>query len=253
MVTLLHRTKTKQDNKSRSTRNQRKLMFASQSCHKIDEYGKILNEMEIVLMQNEDLKNKLVTVMRSNSKSKQPTNVSNMLQLLLDSAKINANINPNGRRYCTVIKELAFIIYSIGGLSIYEILSANLCLPSISNVRKQIYKFYKVLIEGEFRIKELKLFLQERHYPLRVHISEDATRVNGRIQYHSATNQVVGFTLPLDSDGIPIVGSYLTSSAEKMCNYFDECDTSNYVYCIIAQPLCDNASVFCLAMFGTNN
>lgn len=156
--------------------------------------------MEIVIKQSEELKKKLVTVMSSNLKSKETTNVGNMLQLLLDCAKINTDKNPNGRRYSTVIKELAFLIYSISRLSIYEILSANLCLPSISPVRKQIY-CNKVLTEGEFRIKEFKLFLQERH-PLRVHISEDATRVNERIQYHSTTNQVVGFTLPLNSDGI---------------------------------------------------
>lgn len=49
------------------------------------------------------------------------------------------------------------------------------------------------------------------------------------------------------------LGSYPATSAEKICSFFEKCDTSNYVYCIMAQPLCDNASVFCLAMFGTNN
>lgn len=60
-------------------------------------------------------------------------------------------------------------------------------------------------------------------------------------------------SLPLDTNGVPIVGFYPASSAEKICSYFENYDTSNYVYCIIAQPVYDKAAVFCLAMFGTNN
>lgn len=55
-------------------------------------------------------------------------------------------------------------------------------------------------IEGEFRIKQLKDFLILHNLPLVVFLGEDATKVTGRIQYHSRSNQGVGFTLPFDKD-----------------------------------------------------
>lgn len=189
MATLLYQTQIRS---SRSKRNERKLNIASESCHKITEYGYILKQIDLILKENETLKTKLVMSMTGNSQSKQPKDLSNMLKLLMECALNNANKKSNGRRYNNVIKELAILIYSIGGLAIYEFLSRNLSLPSILTVRKKIYS-NEALAEGEFRFKELKIFLQERKYPLKVHISEDATRVDGRIQCHSASNQIVGF------------------------------------------------------------
>lgn len=71
------------------------LEVASPSYEKISDHVQILNQMDIVIRENEDLKNKLSTAMCNNS-NKESANVSNMLRLLLDCAETNADKNPNG-------------------------------------------------------------------------------------------------------------------------------------------------------------
>jgi len=183
----------------------------------------------------------------------QPTEFT-MLNLLLECAKSNAGKKPGGWRFKEVIKELAFLVYSLGGLALYEILcyKQNFPFPSITTIRRKIYCNDK-FVEGVFRIKQLKDFLILHGCPLTIHLCEDATAVTGRIQYDSASNQIVGPTLPLDSNGLPIVGSFPATTASKIADYFEKYDTSRYAYCIMAVPLKEGAPPFCLCLFGTNN
>lgn len=136
-----------------------------------------------------------------------------------------------------------------GGRSLYETLQSNLpdSLPSVTTIGSCIKKFNSPIREGEFRFHELKIYLTERCLPLIVWISEDATRVTTRIQYDPHYNDVVGFVLPFNSDGIPITGSYEASSAQAITDYFDTAPISNYSYVIMAQPLQEGVEAFCLA------
>lgn len=189
---------------------------------------------------------------RTEEKEASVVQLSGMMQLILDSFKSNAGKKPNGREYKVVMKDLGHLFLNISNLQTYEIMSKNLGFPSVSTVRRITYK-HSVVIEGEFRVKELKKFLVERNYPLTVHLSEDATVVKSCAQYHSERNQIVGFPLPLDSEGMPVVGSFPATSAKIMSEYFSTCKPSKNVYCIMAQPLEENAPAFLLAMFGIDN
>lgn len=103
------------------------------------------------------------------------------------------------------------------------------------------------------RAKELKEFLVSRDLPLTVWLSEDATRITGRIQYDSASNQLVGFVLPSNKQRLPISGTYEATSARKIQESFETGTISSLAYVIIAQSLAHNASSFCFSIFGTDN
>jgi len=239
---------------SRQQKRENQLQVASQGCRKITQYFTILNEMDLILQENLELKRRLAKTMSIVVPEKHLTSNYKMLNVLLDCAEENAGKQPGGKRYKVVMKEFAFLVFSVGGLALYEIFcyKDNLPFPSVSTVRRKIYSNEK-FAEGVFRIKELKDFLVLHDCPFIVHLSEDATAVTGRIQYDSARNQIVGFALPLDSNGRPIVGSYPATSASLIAEYFKQKSTSRYAYCIMATPLKDGAPSFCLVFFGTDN
>ncbi|KAE8739183.1 hypothetical protein FOCC_FOCC015324 [Frankliniella occidentalis] len=164
--------------------------------------------------------------------------VKGLLKILLECAKQNADKKPGGRRYSTTIKELGTLLFIIGGR--HTTVKAHL--------DNTIF-----IKEGEFRFQALKKFLNRRNLPLKIWLSEDGTHVTGRIQYCSKTNQIVGFVLPLDNNGLPIIDSFPATSAEAIKSYFDSNETSHVVYCIIDKPLVHESPSFCLAMFGTDN
>lgn len=53
-----------------------------------------------------------------------------------------------------------------------------------------------------------------------VWISEDATRITGRVQYDSLSNELIGFVLPLSSNGMPVRGIYKARSAREIEEHF---------------------------------
>ena len=83
-------------------------------------------------------------------------------------------------------------------------------------------------------------------------IGEDATRVIGRIDYDSETNRCVGFVLPLDGNGLPVVDAYLATSFTAIEAMFNNASVSKYAYVYMAQPLASNIPPFCLSCIGTD-
>lgn len=85
-------------------------------------------------------------------------------------------------------------------------------------------------------------------------LSEDATRIIGRVQYDSVTNQLVGFVLPIEpTSGMPIPLSFPARNAEEILSHFTGKNVvSNYLNVIMAQPLADVAP-FCLMVYGSDN
>ncbi|KAK3924533.1 Octanoyltransferase [Frankliniella fusca] len=204
--------------------------------------------MEVLLRENTELKNKLIDAMTSKGQKEEPEYLSGLLRDLNDLAKVNAGRKEKGWRYTGYdeVKELCVLLYLLGGLQTFELLTANLPIPSVSLV-KSVLISHNVAKEGEFRIQELKEFLIKRNLPLEVFISEDATKITGRITYHPGTNQLVGFVLPRDESSLTIVGSFPATAARVMCKYFKEEITSNFAYVLMAQPLGTQAAPFCLS------
>ncbi|KAK3922650.1 Histidine--tRNA ligase [Frankliniella fusca] len=235
----LHYERWKKDHYSRSKRTQRGLEDAALGCAKITDFYSVLNIMDILIRENEELKNNVVKTMSE-------------AMPVQKCAKKNALKKSGGERYDEVMKELGALMFHVGGLQLYEILCKNLPFPSVSTIRRMIYK-QENITEGLFRIKQLKAFLQQGNLPLKGHLSEDATVVAQRVQYHPGSNQIVGFTLTLDANGLPITGSFQATSANTISQYFEDNSASKNAYCVVAQPYVDNAPCFVVVVYGTDN
>lgn len=149
----------------------------------------------------------------------------------------------------------------IGGPLSYETWHANmpLCLPSPSIVNKFLADYGPRIIEGQLRTEELVQYLQVRKLPLRVSISEDATRITPKICYDPKTNQLVGFALPLDQNGMPKSYSFKARNVKEIQDHFNNSSNhiSSSVYVQMVQPQTagskEDAPPFCLSLFLTDN
>lgn len=97
------------------------------------------------------------------------------------------------------------------------------------------------------------LYLDERKLPFIVSLSHDATRIDGRVQYDSKSNQLIGFVLPIDQEtGLPIPYNYKARNAIEFVDHFSSTNpVGHFVNAIMAQPLAEFAP-FCLLLFGSN-
>lgn len=88
-------------------------------------------------------------------------------------------------------------------------------------------------------------------------LSEDATRIVGRVQYASSSNQIVGFVFPINKDnGMPIPNTYQARTANEMIDHFTNGNPiSSFVNVVMAQPLGSMQKVppFCLLLFGSDS
>lgn len=82
-------------------------------------------------------------------KANEPGNVSHsskfsyILNMLINTAKVNSDKEPKGSRYHETIRYFATYIYIMCGKACYETLSANLPLPKAQTIRMFIvYKLY---------------------------------------------------------------------------------------------------------------
>lgn len=91
--------------------------------------------------------------------------------------------------------------------------------------------------------------------PLKVSLSEDCTRITAKIAYDSSTNQLVGFALPLNDNGMPIPFSFQARTTNEIQSHFS--NSSNFVASSVlvqmAQPLDAIVPPFCLMLFPTDN
>lgn len=73
------------------------------------------------------------------------------------------------------------------------------------------------------RTDELLVYLKARKQPMCVAISEDATRVDNRLQYDSRTNEILGFVLPINQqNGMPIPMCYKARSMNEILQHFSK-------------------------------
>ena len=178
---------------------------------------------------------------------------SSLLEMLIQSLKNNVARKKQGYRYEYSLKLVAAYFYLVGGPILYETMSSNLPIPSISIIRKFVQESSSLVIEGACRIEDLKTFLKARNLTNKVWLSEDATRLCNKVQYDSNTNQLIGFVLPLDKNAMPKAFSFLATSARVMEEHFKNNEISNLLYVFMVQPLQKDAPTFPLCIFGNRN
>lgn len=174
---------------------------------------------------------------------------------LRSNAERNLNTTKEGYEYDIETKLYASYLRMICGPLGYNILQRNLvgALPALVSTNRYINTSKFFVPEGVLRCKELLQYLKDRNLPLVISLSEDATRIVGRLQYNRKTNQIIGFTLPTDSKtGMPIPLSYPANNAQSILNHFaGNHSISSFVNVIMAQPL-GNYPAFCLSIYGSD-
>lgn len=83
-------------------------------------------------------------------------------------------------------------------------------------------------------------------------MSEDGTRVSGRIEYYPISNKIFGFVLPLNK-GLPGKNTFLASSSAAIQHSFQTGIKATYAYVFVAQPLIPGSHSYCVSLFGTDN
>ncbi|CAH0558700.1 unnamed protein product [Brassicogethes aeneus] len=176
------------------------------------------------------------------------------LQRLLELSLQNSKGPKNRNNYDEAIKKFSLYLYYTGGRLLYETIHANLqnSIPSISALNRYICRERSPVEEGFVDFEGLSRFLEENNLSKTVWISEDATRITGKIQYDSRTNKLIGFVLPL-KDGVPQTNAYIATSYNAIQKYFQTGVKAMYVYVVLALPLGNNSPSYCLSLFGTDN
>lgn len=194
----------------------------------------------------------------SESNNECSSQVQYLLNKLVSTSNQNMLREKGGYRYDYQLKNFAIAIRLLSGPLAYETLQNNLpcALPSLPSVNRYINKSNCRVIESVLRCDELLEYLEERGLEKVVHLSEDATRIVGRVQYDSYTNQIVGFASPLNkSNGLPIPFAFPARSAREMIEHFEQKNSvSSLVNVIMAKPVASKSTAaFCLLLFGTDN
>lgn len=245
---------TNQLNKAASTSGQQR----------IPTFFPILNEIQLLSKKNSQLEECLQAIkyeLQANSMCSSTAakmgNTNNLLHLMLTSARKNSGKNKNGYRHDDTIKMFMCYIKMLGGSLLYETLHANLptCIPSPSSVSKYIADHGPRIAEGVLRSDELLQYLKKRNLPLVVVVAEDGTRIVGKVCYDHYSNNLVGFSLPLNNDGMPITEQFMARNVAEIEGHFMKAGNtvSTIAYVIMAQPLSKNVSPFTLSLFSTNN
>lgn len=175
------------------------------------------------------------------------------LALLIKTADQNVERKSEGYRFNQIVKSLACYYRMIAGPLAYESLQVNLALslPSLSSVNRYIRKIHSNLTEGDLQVLELKKYLEERGLPLIVSLSEDGSKLTGTVQYDVRTNQLMGFSLPLDENGMPKKNYFGAKSANEIIKHFTKKHVvGNNMNVVMAQPIAD-IPAFCLLLYST--
>lgn len=107
------------------------------------------------------------------------------LSMMVDCYDKNVKKQINGFRYSNEMQLYSAYMRMIGGKLNYETFKANSkrAVPSVRSVDRYIEKTKSHFVEGELRLKDLEKYLHDQGLPKIVSLSEDATRINGRIPH----------------------------------------------------------------------
>lgn len=185
-----------------------------------------------------------------------PSDTHKLLYTFLNTANENLLRDKNGHRFDEMTRSFAAYLRILSGPMCYETLHRNLelALPSLSTLNRYIRNASESVVEGHFRAIELRDYLLKRDLPLIVSLSEDATRIDKRVQYDSKTNQILGFAVPLnDKTGMPIPFCFPARNFEEILKHFSNSNNeAGFANIIMAQPM-DRVAPFCLLLFGSDS
>lgn len=160
-----------------------------------------------------------------------------LLKYLFKSSTVNSNRKSNSNTYHETIKKfslcLFFVVFNLCLFHLYQTLCNNMpnSIPSIPSLFRYFGKTQKIF-EDCFKFMELRKFLDDRDLPLYVWLSEDGTRITGRIEYDNEDNKLVGFVLPL-KNGCPKMDTFVVTSVKCVLDAFITATKSLDAICLL--------------------
>ncbi|CAM4847817.1 unnamed protein product [Rotaria magnacalcarata] len=171
---------------------------------------------------------------------------------------INNSIKEDrGYRYDSIVRQFASALYILGGRTAYEFVRINVSafLPSIQSIQSSTASSENYLTEGHFDFNRVGDYFNSKKTTL-AFCAEDCTSTVSKIVYDTQTDTLIGFSLPLDQNGLPIAKSYSTNSFTCLENWYLNDPIAKSLGAHLIQPLSsslENISPYLLAVYGTNN
>ena len=149
--------------------------------------------------------------------------------IFLENLFSNLSLSENRYRYNELIIEFSVCLSILAGRNAYEFIRLNLpgALPNFTTVQKKIAQEGFKALEGEFRYDAMETYLTSINSKF-VYCAEDCTSAVRKIIYDAPSNSFLGFTLPLDEDGMPQIQHFQTNSYEDLEMWFNQQDIFSF-------------------------
>ncbi|KAK4021700.1 hypothetical protein OUZ56_003610 [Daphnia magna] len=118
-----------------------------------------------------------------------------LLKWTMNEAISETSKEKKGRRYNdSVLLDFSLSIWNLGGRHTYEILYDNMpgVFPSPTRIQGKLSKYNPSCVPGVIYLETLLDIIKENNYPKKVLVSEDATAIIPKREYHSRYNAILG-------------------------------------------------------------
>ncbi|KAK4009282.1 hypothetical protein OUZ56_018398 [Daphnia magna] len=179
-----------------------------------------------------------------------------LLKRIMRQAVSQYSKNKKGRRYNdTVLLDFSLSLWIVGGPQTYEILYDNMpgVFPSPTVIRGKLEKYNPSCVPGSIYLDTLLDIIKENNYPKKVLISEDATAIIPKREFHLRYNSILGGSLPLGESGLPDPDGDVVNSAMDIIQNFKLYPAATVQFVIMAQPLADSAPPIRTGIFASDN
>lgn len=156
-------------------------------------------------------------------------------------------------RYTPAQDQIFLYQFIQGGKEYLKWQRGNTTAPCLRTMQRKLAARAKSITEGEFRLHELIDFLQKNNLPMDIVLSEDATKINGRVEYDYTTKQVRGLVGPMNKEGMPQCHIFKATDPASILRYLNTYPVGRNVYVVMAQPHQIGAPPFCVQYFCTDN
>lgn len=150
------------------------------------------------------------------------------------------------------VKDVCLLYFLAGGRKVYEMMSKNMPVPSMSTIYKFLYD-KKASVEARFCFEEAKKTIQENKDVNYVWVSEDDTKIVQGIRYNPQEDTVVGLCLPINPQtGCPRTDFFKFTSIKDVTDYLFNYKLATYAKLIALKPLNKGSKTVILVLYGTN-
>ena len=207
-------------------------MYITDYYEVIDMLEKLQNENEYLKSSINQMKTQFESIRKQYSGGSDGGSGSSLLNKMMAQAIKQCGKQAKGLRHTDpALEHFSLNVWILGGRKLYEIFNANFpaIFPSPTTIQRKLMRFDKAVDEGSLNVTVLKDYLITYKLPLVICLSEDATALVGRREYHAKTNRVVGFSLPLQTNGLPDASVSIAKTASDIIKQFQKYGRARYV------------------------